>query len=454
MGFLPDASIAALRPSVFAPGAGGLSDLDSLIEESFRQDLPAVEALMPEPYYLDRLCSAIFYRLPYLKSLGRDLSNMNVLELGCGRGLKAIPWSRVFRRYWGADLDQESVALGRRLVAATGRDNIELLVGNAVDIMRHPERSGISERIDCVVMYAVLEHLTLDERGFILNAVRDLLSDGGLLILSETPNRLIAHDSHSTFLHFFQSLPTELALRYIDRSPRPDAQTIASGTGDRTTALYRFGQGASYHEFELFFARSDGFLPALRADGWSAWPAADEPIRRDEVVLADYFALHGNLAHPAFSRYWLELVFDFGLSHDQTRLPPIIVPPVTQCGLEVVRRPQCWTLDAVLASRDSEISYDLAGMRPRLLQLDLGLSSGGFAIFDGDGRELASFETAMLESARYKRWHTRCVLDLAALPETDRLVVRPMPQSYVAVECLVAQQRPSPAGPRVLPGGH
>ncbi len=116
MTFLPDETIAALRPSAFAPGARGMAEVDALVAESFRRDLPAIEALMPEPYYLDRLSSAIFYRLPYLRSLGRDLSAMNVLELGCGRGLKAIPWSRVFRRYWGADLDEPSVALGRRLV--------------------------------------------------------------------------------------------------------------------------------------------------------------------------------------------------------------------------------------------------------------------------------------------------------------------------------------------------
>ena len=65
--------------------------------------------------------------------------------------------------------------------------------------------------------------------------------------MCETPNRLIPHDGHSSFLHFFQTLPAELALAYITRSPRADAQAVAEAAGDREEALYRFGQGASYH---------------------------------------------------------------------------------------------------------------------------------------------------------------------------------------------------------------
>ncbi len=441
MSFISDQAIRSLRPSLFNVGPARHADVDDLVRESFAHDLRRIEEIMPEAYYLDRLSSAIFYRIPYLHSIGRDLSRMNVLELGCGRGLKAIPWSRLFHRYWGADLDVPSIELGRRLVSATSRPNVELIVANAVDVMRNPQTFGINDRIDCVVMYAVLEHLTLDERRFVLEAVRELLDEDGLLIICETPNRLIPHDGHSTFLHFFQTLPTDLALQYIGRSPRTDAQAIASASGDRTEALYRFGQGASYHEFELFLANAEGVLPAIRIDGWSAWPAFDEAIRRDEVALADYFRQHGGIAHPAFARYWLEIVFDFGLSRALAPRAPTVLSAEPLRSPTHVARPQCWTLDLDVYAGDAAASYTLGASQPRFLQIDLAESAGAFGVFDASGAQLAEFEVAEIERARYKRWHSRCVFDLSSIAQTQQLVIRPSsPQSRVAIECLVADQ--------------
>lgn len=136
----------------------------------------------------------------------------------------------------------------------------------------------------------MLEHLTLGERRSVLEAVHELLAGGGLLIVAETPNRLIPHDGHSTSLNFFQMLPTELALAYIGRSPRPEAQAIASAAHPEE-ALYRFGQGVSFHEFELFRTRS-GSLPKIVHGGWGLWTAFDEPVRRDELELSNYFSHH------------------------------------------------------------------------------------------------------------------------------------------------------------------
>lgn len=70
-------------------------------------------------------------------------------------------------------------------------------------------------------------------------------------------------DGHSTSLHFFQTLPPEIALEYIKRSPRADAVATVSDE----ESLYRWGQGASYHEFELWMADAAGKLPGILADG-------------------------------------------------------------------------------------------------------------------------------------------------------------------------------------------
>ncbi|MGA0595801.1 class I SAM-dependent methyltransferase [Enterovirga sp. CN4-39] len=438
MTFLSDEAIRAFQPSVFSPAAS--STIDDLVQDIFRRDLPVIEKLMPEPYFLDRLASAIYYRVPRLTSLGYDLSSMTVLELGCGRGLKAIPWSHLFHRYYGVDLDTDAIGLARELAAACGRENLHFLDANAADVMRMPRAYGIEDRIDCVIMYAVIEHLTLDERRIVLAAIRELLAGHGLLIVSETPNRLIPHDSHSTFLHFFQSLPTELALQYIARSPRIGAKEVAGGD-DPCEALYRFGMAASYHEFELFLADGEGRLPTIKSDGWCPWPAADEPIRRDEAELVRYLKQHGPLAHAAFARYWLEMVFDFGADPATEMKEPIIrCVPSRSDRSGIIERPACWTLDLVTVEGDGHLSYDLVGEAPRLLQIDLRNSQGGFGLHDAMGRKVAEFDTQALGSALYKRWHDRAVLDLTSVAFGNEMSIRPLTAgSRLAVECLVSE---------------
>lgn len=422
MAILDIKDVAKLSPSTFKPNRR--FDIDDVLQKMFLEIYEPISKRIPDDYFLDRLASAIFYRVPMLLELDRDLAGMNVLELGCGRGLKSIPWSSLFRRYWGVDLDPDVIAFAKGCAAATARDNVSFVAANVADIVKDPKRFGIDEPIDFIVMYAVLEHLTLEERESVMRIASEILAPGGMLLIAETPNRLIPHDGHSSFLHFFQQLPADLALNYIDRSSRPGAADMLK-EADQNEALHRFGTSVSFHEFELFLTGARGNMPPIISNGWQFWPAFDEPIRRDELALADYFRAHALHAHPTFARYWIEAIFDFAESSQKPYSPGVRLPaPAT--SLNVERRPQCWTVDLYSGETGCDLTFDLNNLRDPFLQFDINVSEGAFGVFDSNNNQLGEYEIARLREARIGRWHARAAIDLSRFNTADgQLTLRP-----------------------------
>jgi hypothetical protein len=287
-------------------------------------------------------------------------------------------------------------------VEETGAENVEL---HAVDVGEIIEavRTHRGE-VDVLLLYAVVEHLTLDERLELLGLARELVPPDGLIVVVETPNRLVPPDWHTSFLPFYSQLPDDLALAYLDRSPRDDfraavEEAAGRGRAEARTALTRWGRGASFHEFELVFGDlsrhvlAGGYEPALMGD---------RPVHREELALARYLDRVRPDLPPPFSRYWL----DFVLSprplapgaatfiwpwHMDTRLSPaaawttwefIELPP----GRPLVIEPPCPTdrLVATVAvgAQDGRATLDTAaGVVERALRgpagapltLDLGL---------------------------------------------------------------------------------
>lgn len=422
-----EAALQAMRPSAFTPGRV-TPDADAVVHAALTEDFLRIRALLPDAYYLDRLGSAIFYRMPWLLGLGQDLSTLNVVELGCGRGLKAIPWSRLVHSYLGVDLDPEVIEFARRAAREAGRQNLEFHAGNAADVVRNPGRFGIAGRIDMIVLYAVLEHLTPPERKGVLGLCREVLRDGGLVVLCETPNRLIPHDGHSTFLHFFQALPPEMALEYVKRSDRADAVTAVKDE----ESLYRWGQGASYHEFDLWMSDEGGKLPGILADGWSHWPMCDETLRRDELWLNEYLEAHGPLAPPAFARYWLDAVFDGKSRAGSTPPPPWVATPERLHNATLFHDRRYHVPDTLVVNPGGQAAFGLRGGSP-VLMLNLEQSEGEVALDDVLGSTLTVLDVAALRAARFPRWHGSCAIDLSAYAPLGELVLRPANASSRAV---------------------
>ncbi len=189
--------------------------------------------------------------IPWLCGV-RPLAGARILEIGCGTGSSTVALAEQGARVTGLDIDGSSLAAARDRCEVYGLEAV-LLEANAVGM----SRAFPGETFDLIIFYASLEHMSIDERLAALAEAWEMLPGGGLLAVVETPNRLWHHDGHTARLPFFHWLPDDLAVRYSRFSPRERFNAL-HGEGSRQeqlTALYRWGRGVSYHEFDLALGR-------------------------------------------------------------------------------------------------------------------------------------------------------------------------------------------------------
>ena len=235
-----------------------------------------------------------------------------VVEFGCGNASVTTAVAERAEHVLGLDIDEAAVGEGRAKLAGRGLANAELVSGSFEELVAAlEERRG---EIDLFLLFAVLEHMTLDERLRILSLAGDVVSTNGAIAVVESPNRLLWWDYHTSELPFFGMLPDELALRYFDRSQREDfkeevAAAIDQGESAARERLSRWGRGVSFHEFELAF---DDFPANVVACNYEPELLGVREIHREELALARFLRRVRPDIPPSFSRYWLDLVITPG----------------------------------------------------------------------------------------------------------------------------------------------
>jgi 2-polyprenyl-3-methyl-5-hydroxy-6-metoxy-1,4-benzoquinol methylase len=244
--------------------------------------------------------------VPWVESV-RRLDGCTVLEYGCGNGPVTAAFAPRARRYLGIDIDAGAVAEARRILADGGVEPT-LLAAPPERIL--DDTAQYRGEVDVFLCYAVLEHMSVDERLALLRLAREVVRPGGIIVVIETPNRLTPWDYHTSQLPFLNQLPAELALRYAERSQRSefvDALRAAASDGDAALveAFTRWGRGMSFHEFELVFED----LPRhAAACSWDPVLLPVRPIYRAELALQRVLDEACPGLPPSFSRYWLDLI--------------------------------------------------------------------------------------------------------------------------------------------------
>lgn len=240
------------------------------------------------------------------------LAGADVIDIGCGTGATMTAFSHVANRIVGYEIEEKSVTAAHRRFAIMGCSNCEATLvtpDQQLDLIRAEHPNGAQ----FVLLFAVLEHLTQEERQHYLSTVwRDILRPGGYLIVVDTPNRLAYFDAHTSHLPFFHLLPPELGLRYFNRSPRAEfvngMRDYIGGTADPAIGLHRWGLGPSYHDFEIAFdvASLDGLIVA---NGFE-WEMTNWfPPGIDDQTLIHYFIERGVDKDIGFARCVLNLIF-------------------------------------------------------------------------------------------------------------------------------------------------
>jgi S-adenosylmethionine-dependent methyltransferase len=235
------------------------------------------------------------------------LTNRRVVELGCGTGSSTAGFAGLAAQVDGYEIDQCSVdaARGRLDVLGIRNASASQVDGSAILATVLERHAG---RVDGFLLYAVLEHMTIAERIQALRSTWAALPSKGFLVVIETPNRLTYTDRHTSHLPFFHMLPLDLAEMYYSHSKRTDFVDAINRApaGARQNALTRWGNGVSYHEFDV--AIGAGVDACIAADGFEKEVVDIYPIRLDDELLLRYFEAQGVGRHRAFTRNHLNFV--------------------------------------------------------------------------------------------------------------------------------------------------
>lgn len=292
----------------------------------------------------DRRAAARDCLIPWIES-AVPLAGKTVLEYGCGAGPVSAAFGPRVRRHIGYDIDADPVAYGKERLADLGISGAELHHVPVASII-----SSVREHvggIDVFLLYAVLEHMTVAERLEVLDLARQAVRPEGVIVICETPNRLIPWDWHSSQAPFMAQLPDELALRYYDRAPRQEFvdtidAALAQSWEEGQEALTRFGRGMSYHELELVFG---DLSRHVLASNWEPELFSHREVHPEELALARMMdQVRPDLA-PAFSRYWLDVVLSASPISEQPRMlrpwpmNTLSSPGAQWTGAESVRLP-------------------------------------------------------------------------------------------------------------------
>jgi len=185
--------------------------------------------------------------VPWLNQ-ARPLHGASVLEIGCGTGSGTVALAEQGADLVAVDLDEKSLRVAEERCGVYGLE-VRLVRANAVDVQ---DLFG-GRRFDVILFSAALEHMTHEERILAMRRTWEMLPEGGLWCVTETPNRLWYFDHHTSQLPFFLWLPDDLAYRYSRFSPRAGyRERYGEVPGDENRLHFlRRGRGVSFHEFEI-----------------------------------------------------------------------------------------------------------------------------------------------------------------------------------------------------------
>lgn len=239
-----------------------------------------------------------------------DLAGKNVLEIGCGTGSSTAALAHFAEHVTGYDIHELSVQGARLRMEIMGLKNVALHVVE-VDSLVDCITGDPKTPFDIILLFAVLEHQTVEERIATLRTCWQLLSEGGLMVIVDTPNLLCYFDAHTSRLPFLHMLPSRLYALYASRSGREGFNTAFLepkniSAEELDVEIARWARGVSFHDFEI--ALGDVYKNSIVSHGFEPEILEWFAVSIEECLLRWYVA-HKNLDIPiGFTRWILNLI--------------------------------------------------------------------------------------------------------------------------------------------------
>ena len=248
-----------------------------------------------------------------------DLPKKTIVEIGAGSGSSSLAFSHCCSKVKAYDIDgKSSIGFLKRKELFDSEDRLTFKIcesGNLIDVALEDKKPG-----DVILFYAVVEHLTIEERLKYLGKVWRALDAGEFLIVVEMPNRLAYFDGHTSRAPFLHFLPDELLLSYLkyfkhtvgnqDLAIRfGDTLLEAATQGVKQFSLtrVRVGLGVSFHEFEIAFGCN--LNDVVIADGFDQPIINWFPVSVNYQLLLSYWGSVNHDIPAGFARSVLSFIF-------------------------------------------------------------------------------------------------------------------------------------------------
>jgi len=257
-----------------------------------------------------------------------DLGGKNVLEIGCGTGSSTAALAHFVGHVTGYDIHELSVQGARKRMDIMGLKNVTLHVVDA-DSLVDRIRGDKDVPFDIILLFAVLEHQTVTERIATLRASWQLLAEGGLMVIVDTPNLLCYFDAHTSRLPFLHMLPSRLYALYASRSEREGFNT-AFPEPERISAehlevdIARWARGVSFHDFEI--ALGDEYKNSIVSHGFEPEILQWFAVSTEEALLRWYVEYKQLDIPVGFTRWVLNFILQ--KKDRQTSWKDRVVPAV------------------------------------------------------------------------------------------------------------------------------
>jgi len=256
--------------------------------------------------------AAVTYIVPWVNQVF-PLTGATIVEIGCGTGSSTAAFAPFAKHIFGYDISESSIAAAHVRLDAHGlSDRATLVALPPESLLESIEHSHAATPVDVVLLFAVLEHQTIEERITTLRLAERLLRPGGVIVITETPNRLTYVDRHTSQLPFFHMLPIDLQLLYADRSPRFGFadnirihHTRNRGPEAMRDLMTRWGQSVSFHDFEVAIGDVNG---RIVSSGTHPNLMRLRPEKPEEPALRTFLESTDLNIHPGFTRYYLDLI--------------------------------------------------------------------------------------------------------------------------------------------------
>ncbi len=195
------------------------------------------------------------------------LKNKQILEIGCGTGSSTVALAEQGAKVTGIDIDEGALLVAKQRTEVYGL-NAEFYTMNAEGLKDFFRKN----QFDIVIFFACLEHMTISERLSSLKDAWDMLPLGGLLIITETPNRLWYFDSHTSRLPFFNWLPNELSFTYSKFSSRGNFNELYRLYDmEQREHFLRRGRGFSFHEIDIAIGMTNTLKIISSLSSFEGW---------------------------------------------------------------------------------------------------------------------------------------------------------------------------------------